>query len=105
MHELSSLFMRIPTYYNVISCYNHYLQLFMGIIHDTPYFGYNSAEQENHVLCIFTFQEPSQTQIDLGFFGHQYFITRTFWRTRSQWGGQDGQTRLGGAGLGPGHAT
>jgi hypothetical protein len=25
MHELCSLLMRIPTYYNVISCYNHVL--------------------------------------------------------------------------------
>jgi hypothetical protein len=33
------------------------------------YFGYNSAEQENPILCIFTFREPSQTQIDLRFFG------------------------------------
>jgi hypothetical protein len=40
-----------------------------GFSIDPPYFGYNSAEQENLVLCIFTFQEPSPTQIDLGFFG------------------------------------
>jgi hypothetical protein len=26
MHELCSLLMYIPTYYNVISCYNHDLQ-------------------------------------------------------------------------------
>jgi hypothetical protein len=35
---------------------------------DPPYFGYNSAEQKNLVLRIFTFQGPSWTQIDLGFF-------------------------------------
>jgi hypothetical protein len=39
-----------------------------GFSIDLPYFGYNSAEQENPVLRIFTFQGPSQTQIDLGFF-------------------------------------
>jgi hypothetical protein len=41
-----------------------------GFSIDPPYFGYNSVEQENPLLCIFTFQESSQTQIDLGFFGH-----------------------------------
>jgi hypothetical protein len=41
-----------------------------GFSIDSPYFGYNSAEQENPVLCIFTFHEPSRTQIDLGLFGH-----------------------------------
>jgi hypothetical protein len=38
MHELCSLLMHIPTYYNVISCYNHDLQLFMGIFHRSPLF-------------------------------------------------------------------
>jgi hypothetical protein len=32
-----------------------------------PYFSYNSAGQENPVLCILAFQESSQTQFDLGF--------------------------------------
>jgi hypothetical protein len=32
-----------------------------------PYFGYNSAEQENTILCILTFQGPSRTPIDLEF--------------------------------------
>jgi hypothetical protein len=67
-----------------------------GFSIDPPYFGYNSAEQENHVLCIFTFQEPSHTQIDLKFVERQYFINE---------GGHDGQTRPGGAGPGLGHAT
>jgi hypothetical protein len=40
-----------------------------GFSIDPPYFGYNSAEQETPILCILTFQGPSQTQIDLGFFG------------------------------------
>jgi hypothetical protein len=41
-----------------------------GFSIDPPYFGYNSAEQENPVLRIFMFQGPSRTQIKLGFFGH-----------------------------------
>jgi hypothetical protein len=40
-----------------------------GFSINPPYFGYNSEEQENPVFCIFTFHKPSQTQIDLGFFG------------------------------------
>jgi hypothetical protein len=39
-----------------------------GFSIDPPYFGYNSAEQENHVLRILIFQGPYGTQIDLGFF-------------------------------------
>jgi hypothetical protein len=50
MHDLYSLLMHIPTYYNAISCYNHVL---WGFSIDPPYFGYNSAEQENPVLHIF----------------------------------------------------
>jgi hypothetical protein len=34
---------------------------------DPPYFGHNSAERENPILRILAFQEPFQTQIDLGF--------------------------------------
>jgi hypothetical protein len=41
----------------------------LGFSIDPPYFGYNSVEQENPVLCILTFQGPSQTKFDLGFFG------------------------------------
>jgi hypothetical protein len=52
IHELCSLLMHVPTYYNVISCYNHDL---WGFSISPPYFGYNSREQENHVLCIFMF--------------------------------------------------
>jgi hypothetical protein len=37
---------------------------------DPPYFGYNSAGQENPVLRIFKFQGLTQTQIDLEFLEH-----------------------------------
>jgi hypothetical protein len=39
-----------------------------GFSIDPPYFGYNSAKQENPVLRILAFQEPFRTQIDLRFF-------------------------------------
>jgi hypothetical protein len=61
--------MHIPTYYNIIICYNHVYNDLWGFSIDPPYFGSNSREQENPVLRIFTFQGPSWTQIDLGFFG------------------------------------
>jgi hypothetical protein len=38
-----------------------------GFSINPPYFGYNSAEQENPDLRIFKFQEPFLTQIDLRF--------------------------------------
>jgi hypothetical protein len=52
MYELCSLLMHIPTYYNIISCYNHVL---WGFSIDLSYFGYNSVGQENPVLRIFKF--------------------------------------------------
>jgi hypothetical protein len=56
MHELCSLFMHIPTYYNVIIiiiCNDLW-----GFSINLSYFGYNSTEQEDPVLFIFMFQEP-----------------------------------------------
>ena len=50
-----------------------YLDDFGDFPKDPPYFGYNSAGQENPVLCIFSFQGPIRTQIDRGFFEDQYF--------------------------------
>jgi hypothetical protein len=40
-----------------------------GFSIDPSYFGYNSAEQENHVLCILMFQGSSRTQFDLRILG------------------------------------
>jgi hypothetical protein len=48
-----------------------------GFSIDPPYLGYNSAEQEAHVLHIFTFQGPSGTQIEQGFFWSHYFPRAT----------------------------
>jgi hypothetical protein len=39
-----------------------------GFFINPPYLGYNSAKWETPVLCILTFQGPSRTQIDRGFF-------------------------------------
>ena len=50
-----------------------YLDVFGDFPNDPPYFGYNSAGQENPVLCIFSFQGPIRTQIDRGFFVDYYF--------------------------------
>jgi hypothetical protein len=47
----------------VIMIYN----VLWGFSIDPPYFGYILAEQENPILRIFKFEEPSQAQIDLGF--------------------------------------
>ena len=45
--------------------------------------GYNSAEQENYVLCIFNFQGPSRTQKDLGFFEDYFSRKANTWSTRT----------------------
>ncbi len=48
-----------------------------GFTNDPLYLGYNSAEQENPVLCIFHFQRPIQSQIELGFLEGHFFIGRS----------------------------
>ena len=59
------IFQHICILFTVISIF--YID-FWGFSNDPLYLGYNSAEQENPVLCIFDFQGPSRTQKDLGFF-------------------------------------
>ena len=49
------IFQYICMLYNVISMFTID---FWGFTNDPLYCGYNSAEQENPVLCIFNFQEP-----------------------------------------------
>jgi hypothetical protein len=66
MHEHCSVLMYIPTYYNVISCYIHDL---WGFIINLPCFGYNSVEQENPILCIFTFQNLPELKLTWDFSG------------------------------------
>jgi hypothetical protein len=52
-------------------CYNH-IDLWVFST-DPSYFGYNSTKLEICVLCILTFQGPSGTKIDRGFFGVNIF--------------------------------
>ena len=65
------IFLSVCTIYNVISSY---LDVFGDFPKDPPYFCYNSAGQENPVLCIFLFQGIIRTQIDLDFLEDQYFL-------------------------------
>ena len=58
------IFLCICIIYDVISMY---LDVFGDFPRSPPYFGYNSAGQENHVLCILLFQGPIRSQIDRGF--------------------------------------
>jgi hypothetical protein len=51
------------------------------------------------------FQEPSQTQIDLGFFGVNILSREPSGVQEVNEGGHKGQTSTGGVGLGPGRAT
>ena len=64
------IFLCICIIYDVISMN---LDDFGDFTRSPPYFGYNSAGQENPVLCIFSFQGPIQTQIDLDFLEDHYF--------------------------------
>jgi hypothetical protein len=66
MHELYSLLMHIPTIIMLLVVIIMFYNVLWGFSIDLPYFGYNSAGQENLVLRIFKFQGLSRTQIDLG---------------------------------------
>jgi hypothetical protein len=59
MHELCSLLMHIPIYYNVISFIIMFYNDLWGFSIDPPYSSYKSAEQENPILHILMFQGPS----------------------------------------------
>jgi hypothetical protein len=69
-----------------------------GFSIDTPYLGYNSAEQENPVLCIFTFREPSRTQIAWDFSGVNILSREPSGAQEVNKGDHGSQTRPGGAG-------
>ena len=72
------IFQHICILFTVISMF--YID-FGDFPNDPLYLGYNSAEQENPVLCIFDFQGPSGTQKDIGFFLEQFFIKTEAWST------------------------
>jgi hypothetical protein len=55
MDQLCILLMHIPPYLDVMICYYNVFIDLWGFSIDPPYFGYNSAEQENPILCIFIF--------------------------------------------------
>jgi hypothetical protein len=54
-----------------------------GFSIDSLYLVYNSAKQETPILCIFKFQGLSGTQMELGYFWHDYFFRRNNMRRRS----------------------
>ena len=64
------IFLCICIIYDVISMN---LDVLGDFLRSPPYLGYNSARQENPVLCILLFQGPIRTQIDWGFFEDYYF--------------------------------
>jgi hypothetical protein len=63
MHELSNLLTHIPTYLPHIWCYIHTLYLFLRIYEWFLYLNYNSARQENFILCIFNFQDLDEIKL------------------------------------------
>jgi hypothetical protein len=57
-----------------------------GFTNDPLYLIYKSIEQKFLVLCIFHFQRPIGSQIELGFLEHHYFIRRSTLGPRSTLG-------------------
>ena len=72
------IFPHICILYKVIFMFYNVL---WGFFVDPLSLVFNSAEQENPILCIFKFQGPYETQIDLGFFEDKYFCMKTTWST------------------------
>jgi hypothetical protein len=56
----------------IIQCFT----LIYGDLPMTHFIVYNAAKRENPVSRIFHFQRPIQSQIDLGFLEHHFFIGR-----------------------------
>jgi hypothetical protein len=59
MHELCNLLIHIPHIIMLLVVIIMFYNVLWGFSIDPPYFGYNSAGQENLVLHIFKFQGPS----------------------------------------------
>jgi hypothetical protein len=76
-----------------------------GFSIDPPYFGYNYAKQENPVLRILTFQGPSRTQIDPGFFGINILLREASGNQEVNEEGHEVQTRPEGVVTRPSRAT
>jgi hypothetical protein len=53
MHELCSLLMHIPIYYDVIICYNYDLQWFMGIFLCIPLILVITLQNRKPLFCVF----------------------------------------------------
>jgi hypothetical protein len=73
----------------------------MGIFHRSPYFGYNSAEQENPVLCILMFQHRRELKLTWDFLRVNILSREPSGAQEVNKVGHEGQTRLGGAGPRP----
>ena len=76
-----------------------------GFTNDPLYLVYNSAEQENPVLCIFHFQRPIRSQIELGFLEGHFLSGEATWALETYLEGPEAQKRAGGAPRQGGRAT
>jgi hypothetical protein len=92
-------FPHICNIYNINNIF--YIDLW-GFINDPLYLVYNSAEEEFHVLCIFHFEKPIRSQIDLRFLERHFFIGRS---TMDLWRKPEAQKSTGGVPKHVGRAT
>jgi hypothetical protein len=77
----------------------------MGIFHWSPYFGYNSAEQEI-LFCVFLrFRNLPRLKLTWDFLGVNILPREAPGAQEVNEGGHEGQMSTSGTGLGPGHAT
>jgi hypothetical protein len=84
--------MHIPTYYNVIGYCNHDWNDLWGFFIDPPSFGYNSAEQENPILCILRFTNLHELKFNWNFLelifydeNHMEKKKSTRWAPEAKW--------------------
>jgi hypothetical protein len=96
--------MHIPIYYNVISCCNHDLRWFMGIFHQSPLV--ITLQNTKTIFCVFLcFRNLPKLKLTWDFSGINIILWEPSGAQEVNKGGHEGQTKPGGAGPGPGHAT
>jgi hypothetical protein len=77
----------------------------LGFSIDPPYFGYNSAEQEN-LLCVFlSFRNLLELKLTWDFSGVNILSREPFGAQEVNEGGHEAHLSTGGAGPWPGRAT
>jgi hypothetical protein len=105
MHKLCSLLMHIPTYYNVISRYNHDLQCLWGFSIDPRIFGI-TLQNRKTMFCVFLrFRNLPKLKLIWDFLCVNILSREPSRAQEVNEGGHEAQKSTGGVAPSPGRAT